>query len=131
MHPVDSKDVAFQIAGYFAFKEAFMDAQPRLLEPLFNVSVTVPEEHLGDIMGDISARRGRIMGVETEGHFQTVKALMPQKELYRYSTHVRSLTGGRGIHTEEFSHYEDLPQEMAQKVVAELQAIKAAANGHH
>lgn len=131
MHPVDSKDVAFQIAGYFAFKEAFLDAQPRLLEPLFNVSVTVPEEHLGDILGDISSRRGRIVGVETEGHFQTVKATMPQKELYRYSTHVRSLTGGRGIHTEEFSHYEDLPQEMAQKVVAELQANRSGGNGHH
>jgi elongation factor G len=131
MHPVDSKDIAFQIAGYFAFKEAFVQANPCLLEPICTIHVTVPDEHLGDIMGDISARRGRILGVETEGRFQTVKANVPQKELYRYSTHVRSLTGGRGTHSEEFSHYEQMPAELEQKVVAEARARKEAADAHH
>ncbi|MGH8017858.1 MAG: elongation factor G, partial [Opitutaceae bacterium] len=90
MHPVDSKDIAFQIAGYFAFKDAFASARPCLLEPICTVSVMVPEEHLGDVMGDISSRRGRILGVDTDGRFQVVKANVPQKELYRYSTNVRS-----------------------------------------
>ncbi len=131
MHPVDSKDIAFQIAGYFAFKDAFSNARPCLLEPICAISVTVPEEHLGDIMGDISARRGRILGVDTDGRFQVVKANVPQKELYRYSTNVRSLTGGRGRHTEEFSHYEQLPPELEQKVIAEARARKEAENGPH
>ncbi|RME72580.1 MAG: elongation factor G [Verrucomicrobia bacterium] len=130
MHPVDSKDIAFQIAGYFAFKEAFEKARPRLLEPIYNVTVTVPDENLGDIMGDISSRRGRILGVEADGRFQTVKAQIPQKELYRYSTHVRSLTGGRGIHTEEFSHYEEMPPELEQRVIAEAKARREAAHAH-
>jgi len=131
MHPVDSKDIAFQIAGYFAFKEAFMNAKPCLLEPLYTISVTVPDDHLGDIMGDISSRRGRILGVESEGRFQTVKALVPEMELYRYSTHVRSLTGGRGVHEENFSHYEELPPDMAQKIIAEAKSRRESGHGHH
>ncbi len=131
MHPVDSKDIAFQIAGYFAFKEAFMSARPCLLEPIMTISVTVPDVYLGDIMGDVSSRRGRILGVETDGRFQIVKALVPQKELYRYSTRVRSLTGGKGAHAEEFSHYEELPIEMAEKIIAEARARKEAGNGAH
>ncbi|HEX9782934.1 MAG TPA: elongation factor G [Opitutaceae bacterium] len=131
MHPVDSKDIAFQIAGYFAFKEAFSNAMPCLLEPICTITVTVPEDHLGDIMGDISSRRGRILGVDGDGRFQVVKAHVPQKELHRYSTNVRSLTGGRGVHTEEFSHYEQLPPELEQKVITEAKARKAAENGHH
>jgi elongation factor G len=130
MHPVDSKDIAFQIAGYFAFKESFAAARPCLLEPIYKISVTVPDNHLGDIMGDISSRRGRILGVEGEGRFQIVNALVPQKELYRYSTIVRSLTGGRGVHTEDFSHYEEMPGEMEAKVIAEAKAKKEAANQH-
>ena len=91
----------------------------------------MPDVHLGDIMGDVSSRRGRILGVETDGRFQIVKALVPQKELYRYSTRVRSLTGGKGVHAEEFSHYEELPPDMEQKIVAEAKARKEAGNGHH
>jgi elongation factor G len=131
MHPVDSKDIAFQIAGYFAFKEAFANARPCLLEPIYSIAVTVPDDHLGDVMGDISSRRGRILGVETEGRFQVVKALVPQDELYRYSTRVRSLTGGRGVHTEEFSHYEELPPETEQKIIAEAKARREAGNNGH
>jgi elongation factor G len=125
MHPVDSKDIAFQVAGYHAFKEAFTAAQPCLLEPIYAISVTVPDEHVGAILGDLSSRRGQILGVDTDGHFQVVRANVPQKELYHYSTVVRSLTGGRGRHSEKFSHYAEVPPEFVQKVLAE----KAKRNG--
>ena len=118
MHPVDSKDVAFQIAGKQAFREAFLNARPLLLEPIFDIEVKVPEESLGDVMGDISGRRGRIMGMDAIGRFQIIKAQVPQMEMYRYSTVLRSLTGGRGIHSEEFSHYEELQRDLAEKVIA-------------
>lgn len=124
MHPVDSKDIAFQVAGYHAFKEAFLQASPCLLEPVYSLSVTVPEENLGDVLGDLSARRGRILGVDTDGHFQLVRAHVPQRELYHYSTVVRSLTSGRGRHSEEFSHYEQMPAELERQLLAEHQARK-------
>jgi elongation factor G len=123
-HPVDSKDIAFQIAGKEAFKEAFLSAQPCLLEPILNVEVRVPEEYMGDVMGDISSRRGKIMGMSTEGSFQVIRAQLPQSELYQYSTTIRSLTGGRGIHSESFSHYEEVPRDMEQKIIAESKAAK-------
>ncbi len=118
MHPVDSKDIAFQVAGYHAFKEAFAAATPCLLEPIYTASVTVPEEHVGAVLGDLSARRGHILGVEGDGHFQVIRVQVPQKELYHYSTVVRSLTGGRGRHTEQFSHYAELPPDVAQRLIA-------------
>jgi elongation factor G len=127
MHPVDSKDIAFQVAGYHAFKEAFQAAAPVLLEPICTVTVTVPEEYVGAIMGDLSARRGHILGVEADGHFQNIKAQVPQKELYHYSSNVRALTSGRGRHAEQFSHYAELPAEFATRLLNE---IKAKKNGH-
>ena len=117
-HPVDSKDIAFQIAGKGAFKEAFNGAQPCLLEPIMDVEVRIPEDFMGDIMGDVSSRRGKIMGIDSEGSFQVIKAQIPQSELYHYSTTIRSLTGGRGIHSESFSHYEYLPQELQKRFIA-------------
>ena len=119
MHPVDSKDIAFQVAGYHAFKEAVQGAAPCLLEPVYAITVTVPEDHVGAILGDLSSRRGHIIGVEADGHFQNIRARVPQKELYHYSTVVRALTGGRGRHAEEFSHYQEVNAEYAQKIVAE------------
>lgn len=119
MHSVDSKDIAFQVAGYHAFKEAFLAAGPVLLEPIHAIEVMVPDVHVGAILGDLSARRGHILGVETEGHFQIVRAQVPQKDLYHYSTVVRSLTGGRGRHREQFSHYAEVPADQAQKIVTE------------
>jgi elongation factor G len=119
MHPVDSKDIAFQIAGYFAFKEAFAAARPCLLEPIYTVEIRVPEDFMGKVMGDLSSRRGKIQGIEAEGAFQVIKAHVPAKELYRYSSTLRSLTGGRGVHTEEFSHYEEMPREAEQRLVEE------------
>jgi elongation factor G len=129
MHPVDSKDIAFQVAGYHAFKEAFSAAAPCLLEPIFMTTVTVPEDSIGAVMGDLSARRGHILGVDIDGHTQVVRAQVPQKELYHYSTIVRSLTGGRGRHAERFSHYAEEPPEFAQKLVAEAKARRENANG--
>tara|TARA_B100000214_G_scaffold372286_1_gene350250 strand:+ start:665 stop:2740 length:2076 start_codon:yes stop_codon:yes gene_type:complete len=119
MHPVDSKDIAFQTAGKHAFREAFLGAQPCLLEPIMDIEVKIPEEFMGDIMGDISGKRGKIMGMDADGSFQIIKAQVPQAELYHYATTVRSLTGGRGIHTESFSHYEKMPKEFEQKVIKE------------
>ena len=117
-HPVDSKDIAFQIAGQHAFQEAFMQAQPCLLEPIMNIEVKVPEDHMGDVMGDISGRRGKIIGMDSDGSLQVIKAQVPQGHLYNYSTTLRSLTGGRALHTEEFSHYEQMPRDMENKVIA-------------
>ncbi|MFH1851298.1 MAG: elongation factor G, partial [Candidatus Neomarinimicrobiota bacterium] len=111
MHPVDSKDIAFQIAGKQAFRECFRNAKPCLLEPIMIVDVKVPEEFMGDVMGDISGRRGKILGMESDGGFQIIIAQVRQAEWYPSSTTIRSLTGGRGLHSEECSHYEDMPKD--------------------
>jgi len=124
MHPVDSKDIAFQIAGYFAFKEAFMNSRPCLLEPIYTIEIRIPDEFMGKVMGDLSSRRGKILGMDSEGGHQVVKAQVPAMELYHYSTTLRSLTGGRGIHTEDLSHYEEMPRELEQKVIAESKKAK-------
>jgi elongation factor G len=124
MHPVDSKDIAFQIAGYFAFKECFMAARACLLEPIHTVEIRIPEDCMGKVMGDLSSRRGKIQGMDSEGSFQLIKAHVPAKELYRYSSTLRSLTGGRGVHSETFSHYEEMPREMEQKVIEESKKHK-------
>jgi elongation factor G len=124
MHPVDSKDIAFQIAGYEAFKEAFKAARPCLLEPIQNIEIKVPDDYMGTVMGDLSSRRGKIVGMDSAGGMQVIKAQAPAMELYRYSTTLRSLTGGRGIHSEEFSHYEEMPAAMQQKVIEESKKAK-------
>lgn len=126
MHPVDSKDIAFQVAGYHAFKEAFAKAAPCLLEPICKVAISAPEEYLGAIMGELSARRGKILGVDTDGQFQVVRAEVPQKELHHYSTSVRALTSGRGRHTEAFSHYEEIPAERVERILADIRGHKNA-----
>ena len=101
-----------------AFRESFLAAQPCLLEPIMNIEVKVPEDHMGDIMGDISGKRGKILGMDSDGGFQVIKAQVPQAELYNYATTIRSLTGGRGLHSEAFSHYEKMPKEFESKIVA-------------
>src|SRR5690606_34748567 len=100
--------------------------KPCLLEPIYDITIRVPEEYMGDVMGDISSRRGRIQGMDTDGQFQIIKAQVPQKELYRYSTVLRSLTGGRGLHSEAFSHYEELPRELEAKVIEAAKQLKEA-----
>ena len=125
MHPVDSKDIAFQIAGYFGFKEAFTMAKPCMLEPIHLVTIQIPEDCMGKVMGDLSSRRGKIQGMDVDGGFQVIRAHVPAKELYRYSSTLRSLTGGRGVHHEEFSHYEEMPREAEAKVVEESKKARA------
>jgi len=119
MHPVDSNDISFQVAGYWAFKEAFAKAKPCLLEPIHKIEVRIPEECVGKVMGDLSSRRGNILGVDVDGVFQVIRAQVPAKELYRYSSQLRSLTGGRGLHSEEFSHYAEMPHELEQRMLEE------------
>jgi elongation factor G len=125
MHPVDSKDIAFQTAGYYAFKEAFAAARPCLLEPINLVEIRIPEDCMGKVMGDLSSRRGKIQGMDMDGSFQVIRAHVPVKELYRYSSTLRSLTGGRGVHTEEFSHYEEMPRDQEAKLVEEYKKHRA------
>jgi elongation factor G len=124
MHPVDSGDVPFQIAGKEAFREAFLAAKPCLLEPVKKLQIRVPEEAVGKVIGDLSSRRGKVMGMEADGALQVLNAEVPARELHHYATVLRSLTGGRAVHHEEFSHYEEMPREMEAKVVAEAKAAK-------
>jgi elongation factor G len=123
-HTVDSSDMAFKIAGSMGFKSCFQKADPYLLEPIYNIEVMVPEEYMGDVMGDISSRRGRIMGMERDGYMQRIKAQVPLAELYKYSTSLRSLTQGRGHHSMDFSHYEEVPRETSAKVIEEARKAK-------
>lgn len=123
-HPVDSKDIAFQTAGREVFKAAFLKAKPILLEPIYDVEVKVPEEVMGDVMGDLSGRRGKIMGMEGAGHFQIIKAKVPLAELDQYATTLRSITSGRGLYKRSFSHYDPMPKENEARVIAEAQKAK-------
>ena len=125
---VKCSDIAFQIAGKSAFKEGFQQAKPILLEPVFDIEVKVPEEYMGDVMGDISSKRGKISGMDAEGTFQVIKAKVPIAELHKYSTTLRSMTQGRGIFTQKFSHYEELPHEMAQKIIDQAKKEKEEEN---
>jgi len=124
MHPVDSSDIAFQIAGKAAFKEAVLQAKPVLLEPIYDLEVKVPEDYMGDVMGDISSRRGKISGVDSEGHFQVIKAKVPLAELNRYSNALRSMTQGRGMFQQKFSHYEEVPGDQAVKIIEQAKKEK-------
>jgi elongation factor G len=116
-HPVDSKPVAFEIAGREAFKMAFKQASPVMLEPIMNVRVIVPETNMGDIMGDLNTRRARVQGMDNEKGRSVVTAKVPLAEIQRYTTDLRSITGGRGVFSMEFSHYEVVPAHVAQDVI--------------
>lgn len=126
-HPVDSSEMAFKIAGSLALKAAMPKANPILLEPIYNVEITVPEENVGDIMGDLNSRRGRMSGVDAKGKAQVVKAAIPLAEMLRYAPDLDSMTSGSGTFTMEFSHYEEVPQHLAQKIIDEAKAEKEAA----
>jgi elongation factor G len=118
-HPVDSSEAAFKMAGSMGFKAAFNDARPCLLEPVMQVSVTVPDEFTGDIIGDLNGKRARVQGMNPAGGYTTVEAQVPQGEMLRYATELRSMTQGRGIFSMKFSHYEEVPAHAAQKVIEE------------
>jgi len=118
-HPVDSKDIAFQIAAAHAFKQSCEKAKPVLLEPIMHVELTVPEESMGDVTGSLSSRRGRVQGMNSEGGMQVVTAEIPLEEMYKYANELKSLTAGRATYTMSFAHYEPVPPNVAQKVIAE------------
>jgi elongation factor G len=121
-HSVDSSEMAFKIAGSMAFKQAAADADPYLLEPIVRVTITVPEESVGDVVGDLNSRRGRPMGVEPKGSMTEIKAEVPMAEVLDYAPDLRAITGGRGDYGMEFERYEEVPSHIAQKVIAEAQA---------
>ncbi|WKZ70941.1 MAG: elongation factor G [Melioribacteraceae bacterium] len=123
-HNVDSDEVSFKIAASQAFKKGFLAAKPVILEPIYDITVKVPEDYMGDVMGDISSKRGKISGMESEGPFQIIKAKVPLSELYKYSTHLRSLTSGRGMHTRAFSHYEEVPKDVEARIIEEYEKSK-------
>ena len=129
-HPVDSKPIAFETAGREAFKLAFKDASPVLREPIMNVKIIVPEANMGDILGDLNTRRARVQGMDTEKGRSVVTAQVPLAEMQRYTTDLRSMTGGRGIFTMEFDHYEVVPSHIAADVIAaRLKELQAAREG--
>jgi elongation factor G len=115
-HAVDSSEMAFKIAGSLAFKKAAEQADPVLLEPIMKVTVIAPDEFMGDIMGDLNSRRGRVLGMENAGKNQYINAYVPMSEFQTYAPDLRSMTGGRGIYTMEFSHYDEVPAHIAQKI---------------
>ncbi len=123
-HTVDSSEMAFKIAGSMGFKKAFMDARPVLLEPVMNMEVVVPEDCMGDIIGDINSRRGRVVGVEARANSHIIRCKVPMAEVLKYAPDLKSITGGRGMFSMEFSHYEELPSHLAEKVIAEAKVEK-------
>lgn len=127
-HPVDSSDIAFQIAASMALKKAFDQAGTVLLEPIMNVEVVVPEEFMGQITGDINSRRGRVLGMESRGKNGVVKAQVPLAEMFKYASDLRSVTGGRGTYTMSFAHYEIVPGRIAQSIVEQAKKTKEEAH---
>jgi len=124
-HDVDSSEMAFKLAGSQAFKKGFLEAKPILLEPIYNLEVKVPEDTMGDVMGDISSRRGKIQGMEGQGKYQIIRAQVPAAELHKYATILRSKTGGRGVFGATMSHYEEVPRDQAEKVIAASEKNKS------
>jgi len=123
-HAVDSSEMAFKVAGSIAFKKAVQEAKPVLLEPIMKVSITTPDEYMGDIMGNLNSRRGRVLGMDTAGKNQVILANVPMSEFLTYEPDLRSMTGGRGIYTMEFSHYDEVPAQLAEKIIEEANKEK-------
>ena len=119
-HDVDSSEMAFKIAGSMAFKEAAKKAQPCILEPMMNVEVVVPESYMGDVLGDLSARRGKIGGMTQRGEAQVIVATVPLSEMFGYSTKLRSMSQGRAVYSMEFAHYEEVPKSKAEEIIAKV-----------
>lgn len=123
-HEVDSSDMAFKIAGSMGFKKGVQQCHPVILEPIMKVTVYVPEEYMGDIIGDLNGRRGRVLGMEAQGKIQAISAHVPMSEVLMYAPDLTSMTGGRGTFDMEFSHYEEVPPHLAEKIIAEAQAAR-------
>jgi len=124
-HPVDSSEICFKIAGAGALKKGLAEGQPILLEPIMNITVTVPEEFTGDIIGDLNTKRARVQGMNPGGGVNIIEAQVPLAEVLRYAIDLKSITQGRGSYETEFSHYEEVPAHITQKIIAERQAEKA------
>jgi elongation factor G len=123
-HAVDSSEMAFKIAGSLAFKKAAAEANPVLLEPIMKVEIVTPDEFMGDIMGDLNSRRGRVLGMDSKGKNQVIKALVPMAEFLTYAPDLNSMTGGRGMYTMEFSHYDEVPAQISQKLIDQINKNK-------
>ena len=118
-HPVDSSDISFKIAGSHALRKGALQAKPVLLEPIMKVEIRVPEEFTGDVMGDLNGKRARILGMRPEGKMNVIEAHVPLAEMQTYAIDLRSITQGRGTFMMEFSHYEEVPPHIAQKIIEE------------
>ena len=118
-HDVDSSEMAFKIAGSIGFKEGARKADPVLLEPYVKVEVVVPEDYMGDVIGDLNSRRGRVEGMEMRSGAEHINAFVPLAEMFGYATDLRSKTQGRGVYTMTFDHYEEVPKNVAEKVINE------------
>jgi elongation factor G len=125
-HSVDSSEMAFKIAGSMAFKDAMENAQPTLMEPIMTVTVTVPEEYVGDVIGDLNSRRGRPLGMEPKGTVTEIKAEVPMAEMLDYAPDLRAITGGQGEYSMDLARYEEVPGHVAQQVVQQAQQEKEA-----
>jgi elongation factor G len=121
-HDVDSSEMAFKIAGSMAVKEGARAAHPVLLEPVMNVEVVSPEAYMGDVLGDLSARRGKIGGMTQRGEAQVISASVPLSEMFGYSTKLRSMSQGRAVYSMEFAHYEEVPKSKAEEIIAKVKA---------
>ena len=118
-HPVDSSEMAFKVAGSMAFKKGAAEANPVLLEPIMDIEVIVPKEYMGDIIGDLNSKRGKIMGMEeSSSGKQAIKAKIPQAEIFKYAIDLRSITQGRGTFSLKFSHFEEVPTNILQEIIA-------------
>jgi elongation factor G len=125
-HTVDSSEMAFKVAGSMAFKKAMELCKPVLLEQIVTMKITVPDENMGDVIGDLNSRRGKVVGVEPKANSQIIRAVVPMSEVLAYSNDLKSMTSDRGLFTMEYSHYEEVPSHLAQKVIAETAAAKNA-----
>ena len=119
-HEVDSSEMAFKIAGSMAFKEAAKKASPAILEPMMNVEVVCPEQYMGDVLGDLSSRRGKIGGMTQRGEAQVIAATVPLSEMFGYSTKLRSMSQGRAVYSMEFAHYEEVPKSKAEEIISKV-----------
>jgi elongation factor G len=119
-HDVDSSEMAFKVAASMALKKAKSICDPVILEPIEKVDITVPEEYMGDIMGDITSRRGRVEGMDTRGNAQIIKAFVPLSEMFGYATTLRSSTQGRGVYSMHFDHYEEVPKSISDEIIKKV-----------
>ncbi len=129
-HDVDSSDMAFQIAASMGLKAALEKARPIILEPIVALEVSCPDECMGDVIGDLNSRRGKVLGMETKGNGQVIKAMVPMSEVLKYAPDLRSITSGRGSFEQHFSHYEEAPPAVAEKIVKEASAAREASRQH-